>query len=169
MTTSDWISIAEIIVGAVVGLYIATSVQYNFSRSRALKDYFMQELSALQRDYRILVNKIWNGEVDARYIIDTLKNFSSRIGGIEKYIYKKFKIEGEQPIGLAHTKFQQELTMQDDFNNQYKNKKVLLDGSLKTFLTPLYSSISDNITERIISINESKLRISFWDKLKFWK
>lgn len=169
MTISDWISVAGIIIGALVGLYIATSVQNNFSRSRSLKDYFIKELSELQNDYRFLINKIWCGELDARNITDTLKNFSARINNLEKFIYLKFKIHGEQPISNAHSKFQQELTGQEDFNKQYKSKKVELSGTLKSVLNPLYSTIADKITERIIAVNESKLRISFWDSLKFWK
>lgn len=131
MTISDWISVAEIIIGALVGVYIATSVQNNFSRSRTLKDYFIKELSELQNDYRNLVTQIWCGDLDARSITDTLKNFSSRISNLERFITLKFKIKGEQPISNAHSKFQQELTGQEDFNKQYKNKKSSLIWDVK--------------------------------------
>lgn len=40
MSTADWLTLANIVVTAAVGIWIATTIQNKFAKTRALKDYF---------------------------------------------------------------------------------------------------------------------------------
>lgn len=154
-STSDYISIVEIIVTSGIGIYIATSIQRNFTKSRCLRDYFMHELSALQEDYRMFAYKMLSNELDAKTIKNRFKNFSERIVTIDKFMHQNFEIDGSL-IKDAHSKFQQEATGQDEYNNQFKKERVVFENRTISILTSFHSDVAESITSRIISINEAK-------------
>lgn len=157
MSTSDWLTLADIIITAVVGIWIATTIQNNFAKTRALKDYFISELTVLQSDYRDFVSKIWNSELDAKSIKDTFKILSARIDTLNDLMHKTFKINNAI-IKDAHVKFQQELTGVEELGEQYNERFVTLLNTTKTMLMPLHNKIIEAITERVIDINKSKLK-----------
>lgn len=155
MNTSDWLNIADIAVTAFVGIWIATSIQNKFAQTRALKDYFINELTALQADYRYFVNSIWEAKLSSRSIKDTLKTLSGRIDTLDKYMHKKYKLQ-DSLIKEAHVKFQQELTYAQELEDQFANPSVQLSHDTKIRLMPLHDNIVEAITERVININECK-------------
>lgn len=157
MSTSDWFTLADIIITAAVGIWIATTIQNNFAKTRALKDYFISELTVLQSDYRDFVSKIWNSELDAKSIKDTFKVLSARIDTLNDLMHKTFKIKNTI-IKDAHVKFQQELTGVEELGEQYNECSVTLLNTTKTMLMPLHNKIIEAITERVIDINKSKLK-----------
>lgn len=156
---SDWIQIAGIVITTAatigVGWWVGTKIQHNFAKSRTLRDYFMGELSSLQSFYREFVNKILADELDAVTVKNTLKDLSLRIDNLDKFMHLRYKIS-ERIIKDAHTKFQQEVTGHDEFNEQFRNEKLVLTPATKAFLSPLYAEIANSITERVININEAE-------------
>ena len=157
MEPSDIISIAGIAIQAAIGIYIATSIQNRFAKSRCIREHFIQELSAIQVEYRSFINLIWTNKSNSRSVKDKLKNFSERIKGLENILDETFELD-KSSIVAAHSKFQQELTMEDEFNVQYTKDILELSEVIKTKLYPLYNDISNSITKRIIEINKAKLK-----------
>lgn len=155
MSTSDWLQLLEIAVTAAVGIWIATTIQNKFAKSRALRDYFINELIALQSDYRSFVNNIWSANISSRAIKDTLKSLSGRIETLDKYMHKKFQLDNSL-IKEAHVKFQQELTYASELDDQFQRPCVELNYDTKIRLMPFHDRIVEAITERVIDINESK-------------
>ena len=155
MNTSDWLTLVDIAVTAGVGIWIATTIQNKFAKTRTLKEYFINELIALQADYRCFVNIIWDSKLSSRSIKDTLKALSGRIDTLDKYMHKKFKIENSL-IKEAHVKFQQDLTYAQELEDQYEKLSVQLSHDTKIRLMPLHDKIVEAITERVININECK-------------
>lgn len=155
MSTSDWLQLLEIAVTAGVGIWIATTIQNKFAKSRALRDYFINELIALQSDYRSFVNNIWSANLSSRAIKDTLKSLSGRIETLDKYMHKKFQLSNSL-IKEAHVKFQQELTYASELEDQFQSPNVELKHETKIRLMPFHENIVEAITERVIDINESK-------------
>lgn len=155
MTTSEWLNLVDIVVTAGVGIWIATTIQNKFAKTRALKEYFINELIALQADYRCFDNNIWDSKLSSRSIKDTLKALSGRIDTLDKYMHKKFKLENSL-IKEAHVKFQQDLTYAQELEDQFANPTVQLSHDTKIRLMPLHDSIVEAITERVININECK-------------
>lgn len=155
MSVSDWLTVAEIIITAAVGVWIASSIQSKFAKSRALRDYFINELNALQTDYRCFVNNIWDAKLSSRSIKDTLKALSGRIDTLDKFMHKKFQLK-DSIIKEAHVKFQQDLTYVKELDEQYSEPNVQLAHETKTRLMPLHENIVEAITERVINVNECK-------------
>lgn len=155
MSTSDWLALTDIVVTAAVGIWIATTIQNKFAKSRALRDYFINELMALQADYRGFVNNIWDAKLSSRSIKDTLKALSGRIDTLDKFMHKKFKLN-DSIIKEAHVKFQQDLTYVSELDDQFSEPTVNLAHETKIRLMPLHDKIVEAITERVININECK-------------
>ncbi len=157
MITSDWLSLIEIFVTAGVGIWIATSIQTKSTASRALRDYFINELMSLQSDYRTFVNNIWDARLSSTAIKDTLKSLSGRITTLDKFMHKKFNLDSSL-IKEAHVIFQQDLTYVPELDEQYSQPVVQLKHETKIRLMPLHERIVEAITERVININESKIK-----------
>lgn len=156
MRTADWINIIGVILNCCVGIYIAITIQNKFAKTRSLRDYFIKELTSLQTDYSNFVDKIWQGELDAKTIKENLKSFSCRIQIIERYACKKFDLKAKEQLKEKHVDFQQELTMMDNFNEHYKDNKLKLDNASISVLKPKLNVFISSITEMVIDVNEAK-------------
>lgn len=161
ITTSDWIQIAGIVITAIIGVWIAEGVQNNVNKSRALRDFFIQELTALQQDYRDFANAIFSSQLSANEIKVRFKSFATRITALDDYIHKKFEIKGSL-VKDAHFKLRQELTEHEEFNEQFKNDVVSFSSTTKASFQSLHLELTKAITERIINVNESRIRGRHW-------
>ena len=161
ISTSDWIQIAGIIITAIIGIWIANGVQNNVNKSRALRDFFIQELTALQQDYRDFTNAIFSGQLSANEIKVRFKSFTTRITALDDYIHKKFNIQGSL-IKDAHVKLRQEMTEHDEFNEQFKNDVVVFSSTTKASFQGLHLELTKAITERTINVNESHIKYHHW-------
>lgn len=164
MTTSDWLTllgivatIIDIVVTGLIGYWIATTIQKNFAQTRALKEYFISELTSLQSDYREFLNQILESKLSAKNITNTLKILSTRIDTIDKFIHKKYELNNSL-IKEAHSNFQIETTSLEELNEQYSEPTISLSDSNKTALRALYNTVSEAIAERVIDINEAKCK-----------
>ena len=61
METSDWIELLGILLTAGIGIWIAKGIQNSVNKTRALRDFFIQELSSLRQDYQGFINSILAG------------------------------------------------------------------------------------------------------------
>lgn len=157
MTLSDLLTFFDIIVTALVGIHIATSIQNNFAKKRALKDYFISELTVLLSDYRHFVNEIWSAKLNSKSVKDTFKVLSGRIDSLDRFLHENFTLE-QSLIKDAHVKFQQEATGVDELGDQYNNEFLTLKPETKARLMPYHNELADAITRRVIDINQAKLK-----------
>lgn len=156
MDASNWIAIVDIIISICLGTWIAIVINKKFTEDRALKDYFISELSVLQSDYRRFVCEIMESRLDAKTIKDTFKLISSRIDTLNLLMHDTYELK-DTLIKDAHAKFQQELTGVDELGEQYNEASVTLKSTTKTMLQPFQDKINESISRRIIDINKAKL------------
>lgn len=151
VTVSDIISLS----GLIVTIWIAKTVKINLTKSRFIREHFIHETSQLRDEYRRLFSQLYSGKLSAKVIKDRLKVLTLRIKSLEMFVHIYYKIQGDK-LGDAHAKFQQFITAEDDFNNQYSKKTVNFSSEVKTKIFKYQKDISDAITHRIIDINSSK-------------
>lgn len=157
LSSSDYIQILGIVVTSAIGVWIARGIQNNVNQSRCLRDFFIGELSALQEDYRNFTNQIFSGKLSASDIKVTFKSFTTRTTTIDDFIHQNFKVEGTI-IKDAHTQLQQELTDHDEFNSQFNSESVVFSSTPKQQFQALHLNLSKAITQRIITVNEAKIK-----------
>ena len=155
--TSDVIDIIGIITTSVIGIWIGTGVQKSLTKKRYLRDYFIGELSAIREEYRSLFSDIIFEKLDSKTIKDRLKIMSARINSFDKYISTTFKIDDNE-LKNEHANFQQFITGEDEFNQQYNNDKVRFSSPIKTEILKRQNIFSDVITQCVIDINNAKYK-----------
>lgn len=140
MELSDFLAILDIVVTVVLGFVITHMVAVRDSRTRAIKDYYIQELASIKKDINAFYSKLLRGELEAKDIIGWYSTSRNRLSVFDTAIRKTFRIhEGKiaQKLFLNY-KF---ITDSTDFNNNYNQGKVIFEAS----------------TKRAIGINEKQL------------
>jgi hypothetical protein len=159
---SDWIAIADILVTTIIGIWIAISVQNNLTKSRYLKEYFINEVKEIRDSYKSFITRLCKGELAAKYIKDWLKIMSERTQNLDKFLHDKYKIDNSL-IVQKHAEIQKKITDFDEFNDNYKEKTVNFSSSSKNDIYKLHSELRCTLTQRVIDINNAKNR---WKWLK---
>lgn len=154
---SDWISILNILVTSIIGIWIAIAVQNNLTKSRYLKEYFINEVKEIRDLYKQFVNQIYKSKVSAKDIKEWFKIMSERTQNFDKFIREKYKIENSL-ILTKHAEIQKVITSMDDFNEQFKDDTVEFSNSSKNDILRLHSELSCVLTQRVIDINSTKSR-----------
>jgi len=154
---SDWIGIAEIIVTSVIGIWIAVAVQNNLTKSRYLKEYFINEVKDIRDLYKSFINQLYRNKISATDIKDWFKIMSERTRTLDKFLHEKYKIDNSL-IVQKHAEIQQTITNMDEFNEDYKKKTISFTNSSKNDILKLHSELSCVLTQRVIDINSAKNR-----------
>ncbi|MDR0606245.1 MAG: hypothetical protein LBG80_18355 [Bacteroidales bacterium] len=154
---SDWIAIADIFVTSVIGIWIAISVQNNLTKSRYLKEYFINEVKDIRDLYKSFINHLYNGDKCAKDIKDWFKIMSERTQNLNKFLQSKYKIN-DSLIVQKHAEIQQKVTSMDEFNENYKASSVHFTNLSKNEILKLHSELSCVLIQRVIDINKAKLR-----------
>ncbi|MDR3046879.1 MAG: hypothetical protein LBU51_04590 [Bacteroidales bacterium] len=162
---SDWIGIVEIVVTSVIGIWIAVAVQNNLTKSRYLKEYFINEVKEIRDLYKSFVNHLYKGDKSATDIKDWFKIMSERTQNLDKFLHQKYKID-DSLIKSKHAEIQQKVTDYDEFNENYKEPTVKFTNSSKNDILKLHSELSCVLTQRVIDINAAKNRRKFFSKNK---
>ncbi|MDR1847380.1 MAG: hypothetical protein LBR17_04610 [Bacteroidales bacterium] len=157
LQVSDWIGITEIIVTSVIGIWIAVAVQNNLTKSRYLKEYFINEVKDIRDLYKAFLNQLYKSQVSAKDIKDWFKIMSERTRTLDIFLHEKYKIENSL-IVQKHAEIQQTITNMDEFNDDYKKKTITFTNSSKNEILKLHSELSCDLTQRVIDINSAKNR-----------
>ena len=80
---------------------------------------------------------------------------SLTVTSFEHFITGCYDIPKGKLLNL-HAEFQQFITAEDDFNNQYKNDKVIFSPEVKTKLLKHQKDISNAFMQMVIEINSAK-------------
>lgn len=153
VTFGDLISILTLIVT----VWIAYTVQTNLTKSRFIREHFIENTARIHDNYISFFNKLYNGTLTAKEIKDWLKSMSLRVKSLEAFIAGYYKISGGR-LSELHAGFQQFITAEDEFNNQYNSDAVVFSSDVKAKLLKYQGDLSDGFTHRIIEINSAKER-----------
>lgn len=166
LQVSDWISIIEILVTSAIGIWIVVSVQNNLTKSRYLKEYFINEVKDIRDLYKLFVNQLYKNKMSATDIKDWFKIMSERTQNLNSFLHDKYKIDNSLIVS-KHAEIQQKITSMDEFNENYKKTTVTFSNSSKNDILKLHSELSCVLTQRVIDINGAKNRWKYvWNKKK---
>jgi hypothetical protein len=162
LQVSDWIGIAEIIVTSVIGIWIAVAVQNNLTKSRYLKEYFINDVKDIRDLYKTFVNHLYKGDKSAKDIKDWFKIMSERTQNLDKFLHEKYKIDNSLIVS-KHAEIQQRITSLDEFNENYNKPTIAFTNPSKNEILKLHSELSCVLTQRVIDINGARNRRK-WSK-----
>lgn len=160
MNTSDIISIIDIGITSILGLWIAIGVQRSLTKNRYLKEYFINEINNIREEYRIFFSDIYAEKLNAKTIKDRLKIMTGRISSFDKYIHQIYKINNSL-LKDGHANFQQFITGEDEFNGQFSDPQIKFSNHIKTELFRKQTELAEIITQRVIDINKAHKKWHF--------
>lgn len=160
---SDWISILNIILTSVIGIWIAIAVQNNVTKSRYLKEYFINEVKDIRDLYKQFINQLYKNKISAIDIKDWFKIMSERTQNLDRFLHEKFKINNSLIVS-KHAEIQQKITFMDEFNEHYRAPTITFTNSSKNDILKLHSELSCVLTQRVIDINSTKNRRRLFKK-----
>ncbi|WCF99841.1 hypothetical protein [Porphyromonas gingivalis] len=155
---SDWIAVVEIIVTSAIGIWVAITVQNNLTKSRYLKEYFINEVKDIRDLYKSFINRLYKSEISAIDIKDWFKVMSERTQNLDKFLGEEYCKFDSFLIVSKHAEIQQTITSMDEFNENYKEPTISFANSSKKEILKLHSELSCVLTQRIIDINSAKKR-----------
>lgn len=159
LATSDIISICDIVITSILGIWIAIGVQRSLTKNRYLREYFISELNNIRDEYKQFFSDIYESRLNAKSIKDRLKVINVRIDSFERSIYSIYKLDDSSiQIKKVHIEIQQYITGEDEFNQQYKNDVVSFSSAIKSDILRKQSELVEAITHSVIAINSAHRR-----------
>lgn len=159
---SDWIAIINILVTSIIGVWIGLVVQKNLTTNRAVKDYFINEMNAINSSYMAFICKLYKCKLSARSIQEWLKVMNIRIEVAENAIKTHLKVNPQ--ILDNHVTLKQFITSLEEFNNGYKDPFIILSTRSKQKILEQNRSLKNAFANVIVDINKANNRKSFWKK-----
>jgi hypothetical protein len=151
---ADKITIAGIIINALIAFLIVNYFQNKESNSRSLKDYFINEVTSLKTDYDSFIKGLKNSKFTSNEIKKEFKDFSIRNEQIEYFLKKEIKIQTIY-IQDQNRKIHKLITNSFEFNNLYDTSNFILSSSNNNELLQLHKEFNHHLTSIVISINKT--------------
>lgn len=156
LSNSDWIDIINILVTSIIGIWIGLVVQRNLTTNRAVKEYFISEISAINSTYMAFLNNLYKGNLSSRNIQEWLKIMNIRIEIVEESIQSRLKVKSL--ILSNHIKLKQFVTSLEEFNNSYANNKLMLSVTNRNELLEMNRCLKNSFVKIVVDINKASTK-----------
>lgn len=157
MELSDLLDVLDIVVTVVIGFVITHMVSVRDSRTRAIKDYYIQELAAIKSEINNFYASLFKGELDAKEIIGWYSAIRNRIDSFDQAVRKTFTIyEGSIAKKLfLNYKY---ITNSNDFNSNYNQGKIKFRAATKNAIGKNEKQLYMLVERTLYDINNVRAR-----------
>lgn len=156
LTPSDWISILDIGLTSVIGIWIGVSVQKNLTTNRAVKEYFINENSEIRNDYIKFIDELYASKLSSEQIKEWFRLMTIKLNTFEGFMKNEYIISPE--LLSIHNQLKHMLTGSDDFNDQYRSAHITFCSQVKEDILRYRTSLSNSFTKLILEINRANRR-----------
>lgn len=156
MTCSDIIEIVGILVSAGMGIWIATAIANGHTQERFLKEYFTNDLNRIKEECKAFFDSICFDNKSGKDIKIGFKILSMRLSAFESNLKDAFK-DAHTTLPNSIQSIQVDITSSDDFNEQFRNTKVVFSPSSKNIILEKRSALLTEFSKAIIVINKASL------------
>lgn len=160
MTASDFISAISIVTSIVFGFFITHWYSVKDSRTRTLKDYYIDQVKAIKGRTDKFFHQVAFGKSSAKKIVSWYNHISQDIDAIDNGMRKVLDIH-MMPFGNNLSDLYTEITGWDDYNDHYYDTHFNPSTIHKQRLLVMLSQVDDFLNGYIDHINESN-NYSIW-------
>lgn len=157
MCLSDFLSVIDIVVTILIGFVITHIVSVRDSRTRAIKDYYIQELADIKSEINDFYSKLFKGELEAQDIIGWYTAIRNRVDIFDKAVRKTFRIY-ETKIANKLFNNHKFITNSDDFNSNYEKGKIKFKARTKIAIGRNQKQLYMLIERTLYDINNVRAR-----------
>lgn len=153
LSTSDWISILNILITSIIGIWIGVSVQKNLTTNRAVKEYFINENRDIKEKYNEFMNDLYFNHSSSEQIKEWFKIMTIKINTFEGFITNEYRLNPE--ISSIHNNLKYMITDSDDFNTQYNEKYIAFSKSTKNEILSFHADLLNCLTKHVIETHRA--------------
>lgn len=157
MSLSDFLAILDIVVTVLIGFVITHMVSVRDSRTRAIKDYYIQELADIKKEINEFYSSLFKGELEAKNIIGWYSAIRNRIQNYDTAVRKTFRIfEGKVATKLFNN--YKYITNTNEFNSNYNKGKIEFSAAAKNVIGKHQKQLYMLIERTLYDVNNVKAR-----------
>lgn len=152
METSDLIGIIDVLVTIFVGYFLANRFSVHNTRTRANKDYYIQELSSIKKDVERVIQELIIGGISAKSLVKSIDNVESRLREFDislRIVLPIYITEIHIVIGDILDK----ITALENINDQFENETITLSSEACSVVKICSNDIHKIIAEYLYVIN----------------
>lgn len=154
MEMSEIISIIDILVTIIVGFWLTRYFSIHDSRSRVLKDYYIDEVKVLQNDVRTFFARLLSNHIPGSELSRWYKSHKNKFYTFDSNIRESFPIEcprvSEELFKLHH-----EITNFEEFNNGFSNGEFNFRPQTRKRISELECDALSLLNDYLIQVNSS--------------
>ena len=152
------LSLGGIIAGAIIAIKVVKSLQSRLTDSRVLKDYFMNEIREIRKEYRTYITDLLKGSIDAQSVVPWFKIMSIRVNDMLESADSLYHIKNNS-FSDYHISLLTTITESDSFTKCYKkNCNVSFDRQEKLLILNVQKDFIHVFNEAILLINNANYR-----------
>lgn len=155
MNLTDVLSVIDILVTVIVGFLITHIVSVRDSRVRAIKDYYIEDLSGIKAEINSFYSNLYNGEFGAQEIIGWHMGIRNRVACFETAVNKAFELHlPSLSTRLFHN--HKYITETEEFNAGFTKTSVEFGAITKLQIGKGEKKLYRLLDSYIYDINNSK-------------
>lgn len=164
MSFSDILALLEILVTILFGYYITHWVSVRDTRTRSVKDLYLNQLSDIKKRVDAFFDDLFSGKLKGRTIADWYGNQQNSLTCFDEGLRMALpirKVKLEDIVNEIH----ETITGSDYYNDHFSKKKYELTNTERAKMLALKNKVDKSFNEYVVQINNSR-QYYFWETLK---
>lgn len=155
MKISDWISLASLVVNAILAVVVIITVQNKLTNRRVLKDHFIGEVKEIRNGYNEFLTELRTNTMHPHKIIPWFKIANLKVNDLMKILGKKYGIN-QNHLKPYQIDLNTQISNNVDFISHYTNSQVIFSTQSKNQIIRFQQKHNQLFNELIVLINDSK-------------
>lgn len=164
MSFSDILALLEILVTILFGYYITHWVSVRDTRTRSVKDLYLNQLSDIKKRVDTFFDDLFAGKLKGRTIADWYGNQQNSLTCFDEGLRLALpirKVKLEDIVNEIH----ETITGSDYYNDHFSKRKYELTNEERAKMLALKNKVDRSFNEYVVQINNSR-QYYFWETLK---
>lgn len=154
MSLENLLGIINIIITLYVGFYLTHKLGVRDSRSRALKDFYIDELKGIHEELSSTFRNLKSGAINGEDFMKWYDTIDSKLEVFDTDLRKSFPIMNEK-LSEVVFKAYRIITDAEDFNNQFSNRNPSYNAETSDIIAGEESCVYSTIHSLVFEINNS--------------
>ncbi len=154
MNLSDALTFAGIIVSIIFGFFVTHYYSVRDSRTRVLKDYYIEQIKVIKRSTDGFFHKVTFGRSSFKNVVSWYEHIRMDIDGLDHSLREHLDLQIEE-ISERIQRYYDEITSWEDFNNQFTCRNYLPSIDHKQRLSQIKQESDEFINNFINHVNQA--------------
>lgn len=154
MELSEITSIVDILVTLVVGFWLTRYLGNRDTRSRVLKDFYIEEAKDLQNDVRVFFARLLSNHVSGAELSRWHKSHKNKFKAFDESVRESFPIKCPS-VNTELFKIHREITNLEEFNNAFSTGLFNFSPNHRARIDELECSALTLLNDYVVQVNNS--------------